>query len=412
MPPLRTATRRHPLRLSVGALLFALLGVTFALPAQAATPAGQVWTSQTAAAGSDWLPVAYVGGKFITAATRSASNQVMTSPDGISWTAYTVANASDIYSRGIAYGAGMFVIVGVRQFSSYDIMTSPDGVTWTARSISNHEWTSVTYGNGLFVAVSKDGYRMTSADGINWTAAALPADKDWSSVIYAGGQFVAVGEAGTGGAMTSPDGTTWTLRTAANGAWTSVTYGAGTYVATAWSGAVQSMSSTDGITWTGHAVPEASEWLSVTYGDGLFVSVSWNASGNRVMTSTDGAVWTRVPAAAQRQWVGVTYGNGTFVSVARYAGVNSVMTSAAIVDPVLPMEQWTVVRQALPMPASGQCADVVDSDFAWGTGLNGGWVKGWEPWVTYSDPTIPRGGWACVRSLVNTGGNRWILGGA
>ncbi len=37
-------------------------------------------------------------------------------------------------------------------------MTSPDGVTWTAQTApeSNH-WESVTYGNGLFVAVSLVG---------------------------------------------------------------------------------------------------------------------------------------------------------------------------------------------------------------------------------------------------------------
>jgi hypothetical protein len=34
----------------------------------------------------------------------------------------------------------------------------PDGITWTARTAAEaNGWTSVTYGNGLFVAVS---YRM------------------------------------------------------------------------------------------------------------------------------------------------------------------------------------------------------------------------------------------------------------
>ncbi len=37
-------------------------------------------------------------------------------------------------------------------------MTSPNGITWTSRaSAADNTWRSVTYGNGLFVAVSRNG---------------------------------------------------------------------------------------------------------------------------------------------------------------------------------------------------------------------------------------------------------------
>jgi hypothetical protein len=36
-------------------------------------------------------------------------------------------------------------------------MTSPDGITWTSRTGATNEWMSVTYGDGLFVAVSRTG---------------------------------------------------------------------------------------------------------------------------------------------------------------------------------------------------------------------------------------------------------------
>ena len=65
--------------------------------------------------------------------------------------------------------------------------------------------------------------------------------------------------------------------------------------------------------------------------------------------------------------------------------------------------------QGLPMPSSGNCADVKDADYAWGTGLTGGWTKGWEPWVNASAPEGHRGGWACIRTLVNRGGNTWLI---
>ena len=37
-------------------------------------------------------------------------------------------------------------------------MTSTDGITWTARtSAAGNQWFGVTYGNGRFVAVAKNG---------------------------------------------------------------------------------------------------------------------------------------------------------------------------------------------------------------------------------------------------------------
>jgi hypothetical protein len=94
----------------------------------------------------------------------------------------------------------------------------------------------VTYGNGLFVAVSSSGTGdrvMTSPDGITWIIRASAADNVWNSVTYGGGLFVAVSSSGTGNrVMTSPDGITWTSRTsAADNSWNSVTYGGGTFVA-------------------------------------------------------------------------------------------------------------------------------------------------------------------------------------
>lgn len=50
-------------------------------------------------------------------------------------------------------------------------MTSPDGITWTSRTAAQaNSWSSVTYGNGLFVAVSYDGTNrvMTMSPPVNW----------------------------------------------------------------------------------------------------------------------------------------------------------------------------------------------------------------------------------------------------
>ena len=116
------------------------------------------------------------------------------------------------------------------------------GLDWTAASAAAaNNWISVTYGNGLFVAVSNDGTNnrvMTSPDGITWTSRTSAADNFWQSVTYGNGLFVAVSLFGTGNrVMTSPDGITWTGRTAAeDNIWPSVAYGKGRFVAVAGSG--------------------------------------------------------------------------------------------------------------------------------------------------------------------------------
>jgi hypothetical protein len=108
-------------------------------------------------------------------------------------------------------------------------MTSPDGITWTSRtSAADNNWTSVTYGNGIFVAVSSGGTNrvMYSADGITWTAASAAAANGWNSVTYGNGLFVAVANSGaTNRLMTSFDGVLWSIQmSSSNNLWTSVTY--------------------------------------------------------------------------------------------------------------------------------------------------------------------------------------------
>jgi uncharacterized repeat protein (TIGR02543 family) len=57
----------------------------------------------------------------------------------------------------VTYGDGLFVAVSFNGVGN-QVMTSPDGVTWTSRtSAANNSWYGVTYGNGLFVAVSSSG---------------------------------------------------------------------------------------------------------------------------------------------------------------------------------------------------------------------------------------------------------------
>ena len=233
--------------------------------------------------------------------------------------------------------------------------TPPPGITWTTRTSPANSWRSVTYGNGLFVAVATSGTGnrvMTSPDGINWTLRSSAADNNWRSITYGNGLFVAVAYTGTGNrVMTSPDGITWTSRQeAADNQWVSVTYGNGLFVAVAATGTGNRvMTSPDGITWTIRSSAADNQWASVTYANGLFVAVAATGTGNRVMTSPDGITWTTQTSPADNNWLSVTYGNGLFVAVSNTGTGNRVMTSpdGGCSDCVPCWQQW-VWRGRLP----------------------------------------------------------------
>jgi hypothetical protein len=261
-----------------------------------------------------------------------ASSVAVAAPAGFDWTSQT--SAADNEWRSVTYGNGVFVAVSITGTGSR-VMTSPDGITWTSRtSAADNNWFSVTYGNGVFVAVSTTGTGnrvMTSPDGITWTSQTSAADNFWSSVTYGNGLFVAVSGDGIGNrVMTSPDGIAWTSRTsAADNEWRSVTYGGGLYVAVSTTGTGNRvMTSPDGIIWTARTTPADNNWFSVTYGGGLYVAVSTSGTGNRVMTSPDGVTWTTRTSAADNDWRSVTYGGGQFVAVSDTGVGNRVMTSA------------------------------------------------------------------------------------
>lgn len=145
----------------------------------------------------------------------------------------------------------------------------------------------------------------------------------------------------------------------------------------------------------------------VSYG-GSYIATgfSWTASGPTVFdqaTPAMGATSTyTIPESGDFyfSWTTTPYlipiagpGNATWVLTC---------TSAPVPAPS-PGSGPMPVHQSLPLPLSGKCVDVVDRDYAWGTGVLGGWQIAWEPWVGV------RGGWACSRALVYSSSGHWIV---
>jgi len=142
-----------------------------------------------------------------------------TSPDGLAWTpgAEARTTAADVKGHGFfrrhAEGNGAVAFAG-----DYELGASKPRVGWiggtrngtTALTVTTtaSDVSGLAFGNGRFVACTKDGAVLTSTDGLAFAAADTSGDRhDDGCLRFHQGRFVLRGKAGT---RTSPDGAQWT----------------------------------------------------------------------------------------------------------------------------------------------------------------------------------------------------------
>lgn len=195
---------------------------------------GITWTIRATPTGVDnnWQSVCWAPelGLFCAVASSGTLTRAMTSPDGITWTIRTTPSGSipgtDNQWKAVCWSPELGLFCAVANSGSNNVMISPDGITWAAKwpNISNI-WFSVCWSPELMLfcavaAITGTGNRvMTSPDGINWTARSSAVDNDWQSVCWSAelSLFCAVSSSGTGNrVMTSPDGFTWTTQPSAS----------------------------------------------------------------------------------------------------------------------------------------------------------------------------------------------------
>ena len=216
------------------------------------------------------------------------------------WTLRSSPTAANL--QGITFGNGTFVVVG----RNGAILNSSDGLSWVLRpSGTTIELSGVAYGNGLYAAVGNNGTILISSEGVNWKPLKSGTSNNLYGIAYGGGQFVAVG---LGIILSSTNGLDWIPRQyGTNSYLRGVAYGNGIYVA-AGSGI---FTSGDGITWIPRAFPtDGSEIHSVVFGNSQFAGAQLSGS---VLISSDAISWTRQNSGSTNQLFSVGYGNGQYV---------------------------------------------------------------------------------------------------
>lgn len=194
---------------------------------------GIIWELQkTPDSSSSWGHICYGNGLFIVTGSKK---EIMVSSDTVDWELISIPGL--IEGGVICYGKGIFIGViksedgyswrvaisknglewevmseyakepwkiccfGNDQFialNGYGVEYSADGIRWN-RAVLSERFTSVCYGNDIFVAIQNDGNKIaTSSDAINWILQDAPAYGN--SVCYGKGRFVVVG---SGSVMTA-----------------------------------------------------------------------------------------------------------------------------------------------------------------------------------------------------------------
>jgi hypothetical protein len=250
-----------------------------------------------------------------------------TSTNGLTWTLYTTVSPGAKY---ISYGNGIFFAISQ---NSQSVGYSTDTVTWNTSNLPlGDQWQTSVYGNGKYVVIASTTSAAYSTDAITWSLTTLPISGNWYSVAYGNGIFVAANALSSTAAY-STNGITWTATTMAGNyaLWDSISYGNGVFVSIVY-GSPAAATSTNGITWTARTLPSGIDqsWSVSTFGNGLFVALPSSAvATTTAISSTDGITWTARTLPINQQWDGITYGNSSFLGIT-FNGTSSVLSTNGI----------------------------------------------------------------------------------
>lgn len=288
-------------------------GINWSVPTSVPTEAGLA---------VNMIDILYANSLYIAVGNSGYYGWVWRSTDGQTWTDSTTASitwgglsggpffypspGSGVGIQGIAYGNGVWVIVGGNFINSANyagVYTSSDGITFTYNS--NNPFTgvgalgtSIAFDGTKFVRIGIDSsikWR-TSTDGTTWSSGTFTGDLTWTGqntdILYNGTMWLASGLSD--------------FKYSYNGlAWTNVPSGGlvpGQYIYLSWngvrwfvgiSGTVSFAYSYDGFQWTSVSVPSINASVGGNYGSHVYAiesttnqDLTLNIRGNTNISQT------------------------------------------------------------------------------------------------------------------------------
>ena len=394
------------------------------------SPDGQTWTANmsgfsaatlnpgTSSALSDNLnSIVFAGGLFVAeggvanANTGASHSSILTSPDGIQWSAKPNVGSETGHLR---YVGGQF-LVAVPEMNGFQL--SSDAKSWTyhmsnpvLQEAQAFKAVQAAYADGVYVAVGPGGSVGTSSDGVDWSRTNTGTSTPVSSITFGNGEFAALVQGGTDTIRTT-DGVDLVTRApiglvnpdmlaAGNGGAGRIRYLNSQFLAVGNQGRI--VNSPDGVHWSEHFVPGLTtngELTSVTWGKGLYVAVG---SYSVIATSPDAVTWTVV----QRKDTNRLYNNTILLDVVfldgQFVALGQGGTLVTSVDGVT----WTTSKpRANNYNATPKAHDAAEfHGIAYGNGTYA--IAG----VNFSDTYVKPAGKSYYPSLITSsdGGKTWI----
>lgn len=241
--------------------------------------------------------------KWIDAPSGSSGENYIAGRDWIKVEELGLGGSSIIYENG------MFIII--RASDDNYIFYSYDGIEWDKVQLPIvGDLDDITYGNGEFIAVGRNGLAVHSQNGISWQELTIPFPS--SGIAFGDGKFVIIGNKKI---AYSQSGYDWQEKNIDFNPGGRLFYEKDRFIACSnnYSG-TNAIYSINGIDWI--EIPDSERYSSVSYGNNKFILIPGplSSSGNPIIYSTDGVNWERTPAPFNT-FHGIVYGENKFVTI-------------------------------------------------------------------------------------------------
>jgi hypothetical protein len=314
------------------------------------TTNGTTWSSVTLPRSTTWTDIAFGNNYWVVISNDSlpantGSSVAISNSNGTGW------RLSQLPSKttwsNVAYGNGVFVAISTTN-SSAAAYSLNFGKTWSlASGLPSASWSALAYGGGRFVAIAAGtDVAAYSLDGITWVSSALPDSgvsvegspltyTAWSSITYGAGLFVAV-SASTNTSAYSRDGITWRSSVQPLGDIIKLGYGQGVFLALTNSGTAYI--SENGTYWHPKTVT-STNYGAVEFGflestgAGIFVTVAAQTTGSLITAG-----------CTTKSRVSITSGRITGVTIWEAGSNYSAVPTLTVTDPNITVAVTTASR--------------------------------------------------------------------